>query len=48
MKNGRLYDGETLDEAYSRARQLPRESWCQSASDFGASHPAGDDVLATP
>jgi len=31
MKNGRLYEGETLNEIYPRARPLPAQSWRQSA-----------------
>ena len=31
MKNGRLYDGTTLDETYPRARKLPRYAWQDGA-----------------
>jgi len=49
MKNGRLYDGETLDEVYPRAKPLPRQWWWnQNVGDVGASHPAGDDVPPAP
>ncbi len=27
MKNGRLYDGNTLDEVWPRVRALPRQWW---------------------
>ena len=27
MKNGRLYDGNTLDEVWPRVRTLPRQWW---------------------
>jgi hypothetical protein len=27
MKNGRLYEGETLKEVYPRTRDLPRKGW---------------------
>ena len=27
MKNGRLYEGETLDEVYPRKRKLPTFVW---------------------
>jgi hypothetical protein len=27
MKNGRLYEGETLNEVYPRSRELPRTGW---------------------
>jgi hypothetical protein len=27
MKNGRLYDGNTLDEVWPRVRPLPRQWW---------------------
>jgi hypothetical protein len=27
MKNGRLYDGKTLDEVYPRSRPLPTMWW---------------------
>ncbi len=37
MKNGRLYDGETLDEVYPRARKLePQWWWNRESSDVGA------------
>jgi hypothetical protein len=29
MKNGRLYDANTLDEVYPRARPLPRQLWME-------------------
>jgi Tol biopolymer transport system component len=49
MKNGRLYDGETLDEIYPRARPLNRQWWWdRNAGDVGASHPAADDVPVAP
>ncbi len=49
MKNGRLYDGETLDEVYPRAKPLPRQWWWdQNVGDVGASRPAGDDVPVAP
>ena len=27
MKNGRLYDGNTLNEVWPRERKLPRQQW---------------------
>ena len=27
MKNGRLYDANTLDEVYPRQARLPRQQW---------------------
>ena len=27
MKNGRLYDGNTLDEVWPRKRSVPRQPW---------------------
>lgn len=48
MKNGRLYDGETLDEVYPRQRPLPRQWWWdRNVGDVGASHPPADDVPVT-
>ena len=43
MKNGRLYDGETLDELYPRRRVLePQWWWHRDAGDIGPAHPFGD------
>ncbi len=37
MKNGRLYDGETLDEVYPRARKLEKQWWWnRDTGDIGA------------
>ena len=31
MKNGRLYEGDTLNEIWPRQRQAPKEPWRQTA-----------------
>jgi cytosine/adenosine deaminase-related metal-dependent hydrolase len=37
MKNGRLYQGETLDEVYPRVRPLEKQWWWdRDAGDIGA------------
>jgi cytosine/adenosine deaminase-related metal-dependent hydrolase len=42
MKNGRLYEGETLDEVYPRSRKLERQWWWnQNLGDIGLP-PAAD------
>jgi len=42
MKNGRLYDGETLDEVYPRIRKLEKQWWWnRDTGDIGAP-PAAD------
>ena len=44
MKNGRLYEGETLDEVYPRRRVLePQWWWHRDAGDIGPAHPIGDE-----
>ncbi|HWA59540.1 MAG TPA: amidohydrolase family protein [Gemmatimonadales bacterium] len=49
MKNGRLYDGETLDEVYPRARPLPKQWWWEGhAGDVGAVRPQAEDLVPTP
>jgi hypothetical protein len=35
MKNGRLYDGNTLDEVWPRQRPAPAEYWRNSAPPNG-------------
>ncbi len=48
MKNGRLYDGETLDEVYPRARPLPPQWWWGTdGGDVGPAHPVADDDLTS-
>jgi hypothetical protein len=36
MKNGRLYDANTLDEIYPTARKLPAQPWMAPAPNAGA------------
>ncbi len=36
MKNGRLYEGETLNEVWPRQRQLPRMWWWGTEPHVGA------------
>lgn len=46
MKNGRLYDGETLDEVYPRVRPLPKQWWWdRNAGDVGAFRPQVEDMV---
>ncbi len=42
MMNGRLYDGDTLDELWPRQRQAPQERWRTHAPDVRAGIPGGD------
>jgi Tol biopolymer transport system component len=47
MKNGRLYDGDTLDEIAPRARRLePQWWWNRDAGDVGPAPPGDDDLPA--
>ena len=39
MKNGRLYDANTLDELYPRQRKLPVQQWMTGAPAVGAGMP---------
>ncbi len=49
MKNGRLYDGDTLDEVYPRARPLARQWWWDGdAGDIGATRPPSEDLVPQP
>lgn len=50
MKNGRLYDGDTLDEVYPRVRPLDAQWWWnRDAGDVGAAPSArGDDFPSGP
>ncbi|MGD8869115.1 MAG: amidohydrolase family protein [Gemmatimonadales bacterium] len=41
MKNGRLYDGDTLDEIWPRERPAPDESWRHVAPEVDAGLPGG-------
>ena len=36
MKNGRLYDANTLDEVYPRVRKAPLQAWQSGAPSAGA------------
>lgn len=46
MKNGRLYDGDTLDEVYPRKKPLATQWWWnREAADVGAVAPADADLL---
>jgi hypothetical protein len=46
MKNGRLYQGDTLDEVYPRQRPLePQWWWNHDAADIGSVAPSEPDVL---
>ncbi|MEO7966485.1 MAG: hypothetical protein ABIT38_21515, partial [Gemmatimonadaceae bacterium] len=36
MVNGRLYDGNTLDEVYPRQRKLPTQPWNYTVPAAGA------------
>jgi Tol biopolymer transport system component len=42
MMNGRLYDGDTLDEQWPRQRPAPDEPWRHTAPDVRAGIPGGD------
>ncbi len=49
MKNGRLYDGNTLDEVYPRARPLPKQWWWDgNTGDVGAVRPMTEDLVPQP
>lgn len=50
MKNGRLYDGDTLDEVYPRVRPLDAQWWWnRDAGDVGAAPSSrGDDFPSVP
>ncbi|HSB53478.1 MAG TPA: amidohydrolase family protein, partial [Gemmatimonadales bacterium] len=49
MKNGRLYDGDTLDEVYPRARPLARQWWWDgNTGDVGATRPPTEDLVPQP
>jgi cytosine/adenosine deaminase-related metal-dependent hydrolase len=39
MKNGRLYEGDTLDEIWPRQRKLERSAWIVAEPDSGAPRP---------
>jgi len=39
MKNGRLYDANTLDEVYPRQRKLAVQQWMSGAPNVGAGIP---------
>ena len=42
MKNGRMYDGDTLDETWPRQRALPHYYWMDQAPvRVGAGMPGG-------
>ena len=46
MKNGRLYQGDTLDEVYPRQKPLETQWWWNhDAADIGTVAPAEPDVL---
>ncbi|WP_425152606.1 hypothetical protein [Candidatus Palauibacter sp.] len=42
MMNGRLYDGDTLDELWPRQRPAPHESWRDTAPAVSAGLRGGD------
>ena len=42
MMNGRLYDGDTLDELWPRQRPAPDEPWRQTAPVTRAGIPGGE------
>lgn len=42
MKNGRMYEGDTLDEVWPRQRPAPDESWRHTAPDTEAGMKGGD------
>jgi cytosine/adenosine deaminase-related metal-dependent hydrolase len=43
MKNGRLYEGDTLDEIYPRKRPLETQWWWnRDAADIGSARPSLD------
>ena len=47
MKNGRLYDGDALDEVYPRRRPLPSQWWRdRDAGDVGGAGSGHDDLIA--
>lgn len=49
MKNGRLYDGNTLDEVYPRARPLTKQWWWDgNTGDVGAVRPMSEDLVPQP
>src|SRR5207237_8075372 len=39
MKNGRMYDGNTLDEVYPRQKAMPKFAWQDSGPTVGAGIP---------
>jgi hypothetical protein len=39
MKNGRMYDANTLDEVYPRQRKLAAQQWMSGAPSVGAGIP---------
>jgi hypothetical protein len=39
MKNGRMYDGSTLDEVYPRSKPLPKFAWQEGGPQVSAGVP---------